>query len=154
MERRRPIQIEVLSRTKARKRFFGGHIDGVACIAITDYYAQSRFSRSVYPAKSLFLQFDDVEREHDGYIPIDQKQAEQIAKFIRMIYADEYVHTIVVHCEAGISRSAGVAAAILKWWIGDDSPIFDNNYYRLNMRCYRMVLNALFGDLEEIDAGE
>ncbi len=126
----------------------------MACISITDYYERGRFSRIIYPGKSIFLQFDDVEREHDGYIPMDQKQSEKIAKFVRMIYADESVHTIVVHCEAGISRSAGVAAAILKWWTGDDSPIFDNNYYRPNMRCYRMVLNALLGDLEEIDAGE
>lgn len=50
---------------------------------------------------------------------------------------------IIVHCDAGISRSSGVAAAILKTYTGDDSQIFDSPRYRPNMRCYRLVLNEL-----------
>lgn len=50
---------------------------------------------------------------------------------------------IIVHCDAGISRSAGIAAAILKAKTGDDSQIFDSPRYSPNMRCYRLVLNEL-----------
>lgn len=155
MSNRRDIEIVVLSRTKARKLFFGGHITGTACIAITDYYAQGRFSRSIYPGKTLFLQFDDTDCDVPGCIPISQKQAESIAAFVRRVQADESIHKLVVHCEAGVSRSAGVAAAVMKWWTGDDSTIFDNGWYKPNMLCYRMVLNALYAGDEEVDnAGE
>lgn len=50
---------------------------------------------------------------------------------------------IIVHCDAGISRSSGVAAAILKAKTGDDSQIFNSPKYRPNMRCYRIVLDEL-----------
>ncbi len=50
---------------------------------------------------------------------------------------------ILVHCDAGISRSAGVAAAILKYYTGDDSKIFKGGWYYPNMWCYRKTLNAL-----------
>ena len=36
-----------------------------------------------------------------------------------------------------------LAAALMKYFNGDDSPIFDNPQYCPNMRCYRMVLEAL-----------
>ena len=47
---------------------------------------------------------------------------------------------------AGISRSSGVAAAILKASTGDDSQIFNSPKYRPNMRCYRMVLDELMSE--------
>lgn len=50
---------------------------------------------------------------------------------------------LIVHCDAGISRSSGVAAAIMKAKTGDDSPIFDSGRYQPNMLCYRRVLNEL-----------
>lgn len=48
----------------------------------------------------------------------------------------------IVQCDDSISRSGG-AAALMKYFNGDDSPIFDNPQYYPNMRCYRMVLEAL-----------
>ena len=50
---------------------------------------------------------------------------------------------VIVHCDAGISRSSGVAAAILKAKTGDDSQIFNSPKYRPNMRCYRIILDEL-----------
>lgn len=49
---------------------------------------------------------------------------------------------LIVHCEAGVSRSAGVCAAIMKWYERSDTMIFNNPYFRPNMHCYRTVLNA------------
>lgn len=49
---------------------------------------------------------------------------------------------IIVHCDAGISRSAGIAAAILKATEGNDDRIFDSGWYCPNMLCYRTTLNA------------
>ena len=56
-------------------------------------------------------------------------------------YKDK-VECIIVHCEVGVSRSAGVMAAIQKYLTGDDSAIFNNGAFSPNMYCYRMMLDA------------
>ena len=50
---------------------------------------------------------------------------------------------VIVHCDAWISRSAGIAAAILKHTTGDDSSIFENGLYDPNLWCYQKTLKAL-----------
>lgn len=50
---------------------------------------------------------------------------------------------VIVHCDAGLSRSAGVAAAIMKHFNDDDSPVFDSGKYYPNTWCYRLTLEAL-----------
>jgi len=53
---------------------------------------------------------------------------------------------IVVNCEAGISRSAGVAGALAKYFYGDDSMFFSNaSKYLPNRLVYRLLLNLLNG---------
>ena len=50
---------------------------------------------------------------------------------------------ILIHCDAGISRSAGVAAAILEAWGGAPRTLFDSPWYEPNLHCYRVTLKAL-----------
>ena len=70
---------------------------------------------------------------------MSDEDAAQVAALLR-----EYPNTdVIVHCDAGISRSAGVAAAILKHTTGDDSSIFQNGLYDPNLWCYRKTLFAL-----------
>jgi predicted protein tyrosine phosphatase len=62
-------------------------------------------------------------------------------------FVDEWkdkVEAIVCHCEAGISRSSGTAAAIAVYLDGPgaDVDIFDNKKYVPNMKVYNMLLNA------------
>ena len=66
------------------------------------------------------------------------EQAQAIVDFVRK-YEDK---RIIVHCDAGISRSAGVAAAILRSYTGDDSRIFDSARHAPNMYIYYKVLKA------------
>ena len=62
---------------------------------------------------------------------MSDKDAERIVEFLtRHPNVD-----VIVHCDAGISRSSGVAAAILKYLTGDDSSIFDNARLHPNMWC-------------------
>lgn len=89
--------------------------------------------------KVLKLSFDDTD---NGY-GMTLNDANKIKDFI--IEAIEHVELIIVHCGAGQSRSAGVAAAILKYLYNDDSQIFNNPRYTPNMRCYSMVLSNLMG---------
>lgn len=113
------------------------------------------------PPKSLFLHsnpqvkgfitlaFDDVTTYCQGYYPITEQQARKIAKFV-VRYKDS-VEQIVVHCDAGIPRSAGVAAAIAKYLNNDDNKFFMAPYTP-NMTCYSKVLFALYlAETEEED---
>ena len=85
----------------------------------------------------LSLVFDDVDR---GNTAMSEKDAMEIALFVQRVYP--MVKQIIVQCGAGISRSAGVCAAIMKTKEGDDSPVFDNPRYCPNMLCYRLVMEA------------
>lgn len=75
---------------------------------------------------------------------ISYSAALKTADFIKNWYPK--VDKFIVHCEAGISRSAGVAGAILQYFEHDASPIFDNFYFKPNVQVYRMILNALYYD--------
>lgn len=90
----------------------------------------------------ITLAFDDVTTYHANYYPITEQQARKIAKFV-MRYKDS-VEQIIVHCDAGISRSAGVAAAIAKYLNGSDDDFFVRSPYTPNMTCYHKVLFALY----------
>jgi len=63
-------------------------------------------------------------------------------------YQDQVQH-ILVHCDGGVSRSAGIAAGISKALFDDDTEYFGGgdgsiilSRYHPNMRCYRMMLEA------------
>lgn len=85
----------------------------------------------------LRLYFTDTDGGEDSMTPDDAKA---ICEFVTR-HAN--IPNIIVHCDAGQSRSAGVAAALLKCFTGDDSQIFNNPYYKPNRHCYRLVLNEL-----------
>lgn len=85
----------------------------------------------------LRLKFQDVEFGWDDCITPDQ--GSQIVNFVNSYPEAEQ---IVVHCEAGVSRSAGVCAALKYAMTGDDMDIFRNGKYCPNMACYRTVLDA------------
>lgn len=93
----------------------------------------------------LSLQFDDIEPgdyEEKYFVLMTKEDAKKIADFVNLLRHD--VNTIIVHCDAGFSRSAGVCAAIMKAITGDDTKIFNNKKFGPNMYCYRLVLNAFF----------
>ena len=97
----------------------------------------------------LFLQFDDLEATDPYTTYMKDKDAEQVKCFVERVKSQ--VQQIVVHCDAGVSRSAGVAAAIGKYLNGDDMFIFGRPRYAPNMTCYRKTLNALMGVETKVD---
>ena len=66
------------------------------------------------------------------------RQAGAIWRFVRQ-HQDE-IRTLVVHCEAGMSRSPAVAAAICRGLGGDDARFFRD--LQPNLHVYRLVLEA------------
>jgi hypothetical protein len=70
------------------------------------------------------------------------EQASEIASYV-LINCDD-VDKIIVHCEAGVSRSAGAGAIIMKYLNRNDWDVFDQPRFRPDMICYRKVLGAFY----------
>lgn len=137
-------EVIVLNRPKAREYSFAENEHTFAIISINDFNFEGNAfcdSNPCLKAKKHFF-FDDVDREESGYTPINEETARDIAKFARYWY--DKVDCLVVHCNAGVSRSAGCAAAILKYFTGSDMQIFDDASKHPNMLVYRRVLGALY----------
>ena len=64
------------------------------------------------------------------------EDARKVVRFVR----ENRDKRIIVHCDAGISRSAGVAAAISKYLTGNDGRFFRSGEYDPNMWCYTKTL--------------
>jgi len=97
------------------------------CISIRDPKTEKA---TLYPnltrLDALYLDFWDVDREHsaigiDEDVVFNKKHAKEILDFF-IKYAHQ-VDTFVINCEAGISRSAAVGAALAKIH-GYDNLIF------------------------------
>lgn len=97
---------------------------------------------------ALRLHFHDVEVHFaaDMFEPpksvinaFSEEQASAVAVFLDNLPSD--VATFVFQCEVGISRSAGMAAAVARFLGQDDMEFFRDHLP--NRRVYRMVLEAL-----------
>ena len=136
------IEIErLLKRQKLDER--------VAIISITDTTKDPvEFDPIKHGCCWLPLVFQDYDRPTEDALMITDKIADEIALFA--IGAEKTgIKVLLVHCTAGVSRSPGVAAAIEKYFYGDDSKYFKD--YAPNRLVYRKVLEALHrhGDKEE-----
>ncbi len=78
------------------------------------------------------------------------KDAQQILNFIHRnetLYNRNKTSNVIVHCEAGISRSAGVAGALSLIYNGSDQYYFDK--FLPNMFVYRKILNIYMRNKNE-----
>ena len=138
---------KVLSRSGAIAYSYKQNIPKTEIISISDAYdSYPHFNDNQKFSRILYLKFDDVEKGEPNCITTED--AKKIVKFINTVNKD--IEQIIVHCGAGVSRSAGVCAAIMKYLTGDDSEIFDNPKYCPNMTCYRTVLNGFYSLKEEV----
>ena len=145
------IDIRILNRKEAKKFSYESHDFKTAIISITDTdKADVIFEKNEANGirAVLRLKFDDVERDYKNEHCITKEDAENIVKFVNK--NKNKVDKFIVHCEAGVSRSAGVGAAIMKALNGDDWDVFKNPLKCPNMKCYRTVLNA-FADAGYFD---
>ena len=113
-----PESILVFDRKRAAKYSYHVHEHTSIVISITDVGSRPA---SIYRHQNgnqicvvLRLQFDDV-LEDDGNA-MTMEQARTIARVIaNQGQSQTQVDRIVIQCEAGLSRSAAVAAAIAEW---------------------------------------
>lgn len=87
-----------------------------------------------------FFFFDDVEDNVYGCTLMDESDAIGIINAVKT-YKD-MVNQIIVHCDAGFSRSPAVAAALSRWLNGDDGIFFGPGYCP-NRHVYRTMMNKL-----------
>lgn len=88
----------------------------------------------------LTVQFDDVAGWERGHMT--NADARNIVSFV-----DQHLpqtKCIVVHCEYGISRSAGVCGALMSILNEKDNFVFKKSAYMPNAHCYHLVSNTYF----------
>lgn len=137
--------INVLSRKDMVKYSYAA-AEPCVIVSISDIESSKpKFARNKNIHDVLYLQFEDLE---DGPDCISPEEAKSIAEFVQR-HQEENLD-LYFHCEAGISRSAGCAAATMLVEFGDDSSIFNDGRYRPNMKCYRRVLDAFDITLDDV----
>lgn len=143
------MKIKVASRAEIISKASSGFEDttmiiSISCTKDKEPYALKRAmtDEKSNVAHVEFFHFDDIDKEYHsiGLNSISEEDAKRIVKTVKE-WADK-VDTIYVHCDAGVSRSAGVAAAIGKALTGDDEYFYTCGLYVPNLLCYRKVLNA------------
>lgn len=108
-------------------------------VSITDVgNPEAELSDAPMRLATLRLQFHDADRDGAGYTLLSEEDARNIVRFVRA--HREQIQLVVCQCEAGISRSAGCAAALSKWLNGDDEAFF--RLFHPNRWVYRRVLEA------------
>lgn len=137
--------VEVMSKQKVEKFMYKPHQGNYIIISIRAHDS-SQLNIPIDTESNikdvLYLMFDDVTDGYDNVITPDI--ADKIGEFVLKHKNTEDKLNLIVHCDAGRSRSAGVAGAIMKYLFNDDAPIFHNKAYCPNMTCYMKVLHALF----------
>jgi predicted protein tyrosine phosphatase len=103
----------------------------------------SRLCRGV-----LRIAFADIDRPLSGAVMFDASHARAICAFISEHRGS--IERIIVHCDAGFSRSPAVAAAIAKCLGEDDAEFFRR--YQPNMHVYQTLLDTCSAreDLEHV----
>ncbi|MBQ6568950.1 MAG: dual specificity protein phosphatase family protein [Clostridia bacterium] len=140
------MTIKVLSRAKAVKLSYKELTGDKVIISISDpLNKKAGFNRNNRSVKEiLYLSFDDIAGEPEeislGNEHMTRDDAVKICRFINR-WKDK-VQTMWVQCEVGVSRSAGIALAIMEYFNMDTAQITENPQFNPNMLCYTLTKNA------------
>ena len=139
------LSLQVLDRNSACTVV---HEEPYAVVSITDpQHTHPQLAPSPHCQGVLALHFSDVGERFarlnvkSSYVAaLDPETADRIAAFVRG-QVEGGVRLLVVHCEAGMPRSAGVAGALSRHYNGEDA--FFRGQYRPNPWVRKLVLEAL-----------
>ena len=154
------MKIQIESRASIKERSLKPFAPNTALITITDNDREFVTLKNK-PDYLLAIKFCDVAMDEvvfelnigreltedeklkicEKYHMFSDKQAEQVAKFIKSILGK--ADTLICQCEYGQSRSAGMAAAVKQFLTFDGIVIFADDEYYPDKVVYRKVLSAL-----------
>ena len=150
LRRKKNIDVTVMSRRAAVEYCHNRQRSPSVIISISDpnmVYDDAPFcSKENRVTAILPISFSDADEPGKDVYGIDvdesdmmnDETAQQIAQFVRA----NRDKRIIVHCDAGISRSAGVGAAIANYFNGDARVFFESGRYEPNMWCFTKVMAA------------
>lgn len=143
--------IEVLSRQECVRRYGRRHrpndLAPVAIVSITSTGHNVPQFDGRLVRRVVRLKFDDA-LGWDHYkdaVPMSRGQAEEIVSFVRDVEGMPVPLPMIVHCDGGVSRSAGVAAALLDLFgdLGvDGRSVWLDGRFVPNEWCYARVMEA------------
>ena len=140
--------IEIMSALKLLNYTQSSHNENAAVISISNYgeeFVDVRNNPKNGIEALCQVHFNDVEAEMRNCMT--DRDAANIASFVKEV--SEKKDRLIVQCGYGVSRSAGVAAAILMHLTGNDSEIWRNPKYRPNITCYRKMMTAFHEVIDE-----
>jgi predicted protein tyrosine phosphatase len=140
-----PLSLQVLDRESVAGL---AHAEPFAVISITDPVYRHPEVPDIPECRGVLrLTFSDVDERFARLnvstpfvVAFSPEMARAVADFVDAHLAAG-VRLIVVHCEAGMSRSAGIAAALARHHNGDDA--FFSGQYRPNRWVRAVLLEAL-----------
>lgn len=141
------MEFRVMSRHMAEQYVSQKHDEKYAVISISNVRGDRAFLQKIAVPDCgmiacLNLAFDDVYIGESYGVAMTDVQAQAIIAFVESKL--DKVDFFIVHCEAGRSRSAGVAAALSKWINGEDWDYFLDPKYTPNSYCYQTILEWAF----------
>lgn len=134
------MKITIMSREKVENysQSLINHKVAIISISSVEDDRETYISNNENIVDVLYLKFDD--HSFKSSTCMTNRDADRISEFVYK-YLDE-VDELVVHCLMGISRSAGVAAAITEALYGNCDHIFNSRRYEPNILCYELTYNA------------
>jgi predicted protein tyrosine phosphatase len=96
-----------------------------------------------YMLDRLYLRLSDSNRqgwsETENSVFCDEETCRKIFEFCKK--HENEIELIFVQCDAGVSRSAGLAAALSKYYLNTDDHFFTSYRFRPHMEIYSHVLS-------------
>lgn len=148
-------QIKVMSYDEAFRYVYNhaGYYKGkpFAIISIQEYETEKMGFKYIPNGNlkyALNIYFSDIKSKEDEVLDdecrklMTDQDAIKIKDFIEKINKENNIDLLIIHCHAGISRSAAVAAAISKIFNGTDTQYFYSNKFNPNMFVYNKILKA------------
>ena len=136
------MKISIYSRSTLERKLEHHEVDeNTAIVSFADTVDDFiEFPNNINVLKVAFYDirpFSIPEEDYHKMLP----EAEEIAKFVDLNLRNK--KNIICQCDYGISRSAGLAAAIMEHYKHEGIKVFGDYHYTPNQFVFNKVLNAL-----------
>lgn len=134
---KKKIKVIILSRLEAIE-YMSENLNGqkTAVVSISTPGDKSPVFKNKDMIDAIYLKFYDIEAKYGDIYPARHKDVKNVKEFIDK--NKDLVNCILVHCDAGVSRSSAMAAAICDY-LEIEHDIFFDGYHVPNSHVYRLM---------------